>query len=85
MRESGVEIPKVKTTKMAESACKQRIVLDMSYDDLMSDKVRLYILFFILFINPSPVNKNIIIIKYFMLLGFMQVFKSNIEVLWYES
>ncbi|KAL5234816.1 hypothetical protein ACI65C_002226 [Semiaphis heraclei] len=38
MRESGVEIPKVRTNKMAESTCKQRIVLDMSYDDLMSDK-----------------------------------------------
>lgn len=39
MRESGVEVPKVKTNKMADSTCKQRIVLDMSFDDLMSDKV----------------------------------------------
>ncbi|XP_027853931.2 tRNA methyltransferase 10 homolog A [Aphis gossypii] len=38
MRESGVEVPKVKTNKMADSTCKQRIVLDMSFDDLMSDK-----------------------------------------------
>ncbi|XP_025201508.1 tRNA methyltransferase 10 homolog A [Melanaphis sacchari] len=38
MRESGVEVSKVKTNKMADSTCKQRIVLDMSYDDLMSDK-----------------------------------------------
>jgi len=45
MRESGVEIPKVKTNKMGESTCKQRIVLDMSYDDLMSDKVRFYFYF----------------------------------------
>ncbi|XP_016663408.1 RNA (guanine-9-)-methyltransferase domain-containing protein 2 homolog isoform X1 [Acyrthosiphon pisum] len=39
MRESGIEIPIVRTKKMAESTCKQRIVLDMSYDDLMSDKI----------------------------------------------
>lgn len=38
MRELGVKIPKVKTNKMSGSTCKQRIVLDMSYDDLMSDK-----------------------------------------------
>ncbi|VVC32922.1 tRNA methyltransferase TRMD/TRM10-type domain,tRNA methyltransferase TRM10-type domain [Cinara cedri] len=38
MREAGIEIQKIKTTKMAESTCKQRIVLDMSYDDMMSDK-----------------------------------------------
>lgn len=43
MREAGVEIPKVKTMKMAQSTCKQRIVLDMSYDDMMSNKV--YIIF----------------------------------------
>lgn len=39
MREAGIEIQKVKTKKMEESSCKQRIVLDMSYDDMMSDKV----------------------------------------------
>lgn len=39
MREAGVEVHKIKTNKMAESSCKQRIVLDMSYDDLMSNKV----------------------------------------------
>jgi len=39
MRESGIEIQKVKTKKMAESMCKQRIVLDLSYDNLMSNKV----------------------------------------------
>ncbi|NP_001280413.1 uncharacterized protein LOC100164020 [Acyrthosiphon pisum] len=38
MRDSGVEIPIVKTKKMANSTCKQRIVLDMSYNDLMSAK-----------------------------------------------
>lgn len=42
MREAGEEIIKVKTKKMAESTCKQRIVLDMSYDDMMSDKVLVY-------------------------------------------
>jgi len=41
MREEGVEIQKVKTKKMADSACKQRIVIDMSYDDMMSEKVLL--------------------------------------------
>lgn len=46
MREAGVAIQKVKTKKMAESTCKQRIVLDMSYDDLMSDKVVLRLIFF---------------------------------------
>lgn len=46
MREAGVQIQKVKTKKMAESTCKQRIVLDMSYDDLMSDKVVLRLIFF---------------------------------------
>jgi len=39
MRKAGVEIQKVKTTKMAQSTCKQRVVLDMSYDELMSNKV----------------------------------------------
>lgn len=39
MRESGIDIQKVKTRKMADSTCKQRIVLDMSYDNLMSFKV----------------------------------------------
>jgi len=39
MREAGIKIPKVKTTKMALSTCKQRIVLDMSYDKMMSFKV----------------------------------------------
>jgi len=39
LRESGAQINKVKPIKMAESSCKQRIVLDMSYDHLMSDKV----------------------------------------------
>jgi tRNA (guanine9-N1)-methyltransferase len=39
MRELGVEVTKVKRNKMADSTCKQRIVLDMSYDNLMSDKV----------------------------------------------
>lgn len=39
MREAGVEIQKVKTKKMADSTCKQHIVLDMSYDDMMSNKV----------------------------------------------
>ncbi|XP_060833544.1 tRNA methyltransferase 10 homolog A [Rhopalosiphum padi] len=38
MRELGVEVSKVKRNKMADSTCKQRIVLDMSYDNLMSDK-----------------------------------------------
>jgi len=38
MRKSGVEIQKTKTTKMAQSTCKQRVVLDMSYDDMMSNK-----------------------------------------------
>uniref|UniRef100_A0A2S2R4G6 tRNA (guanine(9)-N(1))-methyltransferase n=1 Tax=Sipha flava TaxID=143950 RepID=A0A2S2R4G6_9HEMI len=38
MREAGVNIQKAKTTKMAESSCKQRVVLDLSYDDMMSDK-----------------------------------------------
>uniref|UniRef100_A0A2S2P6U2 tRNA (guanine(9)-N(1))-methyltransferase n=1 Tax=Schizaphis graminum TaxID=13262 RepID=A0A2S2P6U2_SCHGA len=38
IRELGVEVSKVKRNKMADSTCKQRIVLDMSYDNLMSDK-----------------------------------------------
>lgn len=38
MREAGVGIQKAKLKKMAKSTCKQRIVLDMSYDHLMSDK-----------------------------------------------
>ncbi|XP_050434569.1 tRNA methyltransferase 10 homolog A [Adelges cooleyi] len=38
MKASGNEIPKVKTKKMSESTCKQRVVLDMSYDHLMSEK-----------------------------------------------
>lgn len=42
MREAGEEIIKVRTKKMAESTCEQRIVLDMSYDDMMSDKVLMY-------------------------------------------
>lgn len=42
MREAGEEIIKVRIKKMAESACKQRIILDMSYDDMMSDKVLVY-------------------------------------------
>lgn len=41
MRQAGIEIQKAKLTKMAESTCKQRIVLDMSYDHLMSDKARI--------------------------------------------
>lgn len=47
MREAGIDVQKVKTTKMAESSCKQRVVLDMSYDDMMSDKVLLKFLFLI--------------------------------------
>lgn len=39
MKESGMKIEKVKRYTMAKSTCKQRIVLDMSYDHLMSDKV----------------------------------------------
>lgn len=39
-REAGIVTRvKVKRNKMAESNCKQRIVLDMAYDDLMSSKV----------------------------------------------
>ncbi|XP_050543459.1 tRNA methyltransferase 10 homolog A [Daktulosphaira vitifoliae] len=38
MKAAGHEIIKVKTTKMKESSCKTRIVLDMSYDHLMSNK-----------------------------------------------
>lgn len=44
MRESGIDIQKVKTRKMADSTCKQRIVLDMSYDNLMSFKVSYFFL-----------------------------------------
>jgi len=39
MREAGIIVPKVKTTKMALSTCKQRVVLDMSYDKMMTFKV----------------------------------------------
>lgn len=39
MRDSSVVIQKATMKKMSESTCKQRIVLDMSFNDLMSDKV----------------------------------------------
>jgi hypothetical protein len=49
MREAGVNIQKAKTTKMAESSCKQRVVLDLSYDDMMSDKVLNFKFLFLLY------------------------------------
>lgn len=36
-----MEVPKAKTKKMADSMCNQRVVLDMSYDSMMSDKVNI--------------------------------------------
>lgn len=45
-REMGiVSQPKIKRTKMADSKCKQRIVLDMAYDDLMKPKVYYFLKF----------------------------------------
>lgn len=62
MKEAGVNIQRAKTTKMSESSCKQRVVLDLSYDDMMSDKVLLFKFLFILY--------NILLkIKYIFYLG----------------
>lgn len=48
MREAGVETQKVKKKKMSDSTCKQRIVLDMSYYDMMKYKVIITYIFLII-------------------------------------